>query len=57
MLTALGYIAAQQSKGAEKTYANTLWLLNCAATHPNSKILYTASDMIIYIHSDASYLS
>ena len=57
MLTALGSIAAQQSKGTEKTYADTLWLLNYAATHPNAKIRYTASDMILYIHSDASYLS
>ena len=53
MLTSLGSIAAQQSKGTEKTYADTLWLLNYATTHPNAKIRYTESDMIIYIHSDA----
>ena len=57
MLTALGSIAAKQSKGTEKTYAGTLWLINYAATHLNTKIHYTASDMILYIHSDASYLS
>ena len=57
MLTALGFISAQQSKGTETTYSNTLWLLNYAATHPNTKIQYTTSDMILYIHSDASYLS
>ena len=57
MLTALGSIAKQQTKGTEKTYANTLWLINYAATHPNAKIHYTASDMILYIHSDALYLS
>ena len=57
MLTAIGSIAAQQSKVTEKTYANTLWLLNYAATHPNAKIHYTASDMILYIHSDATYIS
>ena len=28
MLSALGSIAAQQSKGTEKTYSDTLWLLN-----------------------------
>ena len=27
MLTALGSIAAKQSKGTEKTYAGTLWLI------------------------------
>ena len=57
MLTALDSIAAQQSKGTEETYADTLWLLNYAATHPNAKIRYTESDMILYIHSNASYLS
>ena len=57
MLTALGSIAAQQSKIMEKTYADTLWLLNCTATHLSAKINCTASDMIHYIHSDVSYLS
>ena len=57
ILTALGSIAAQQSKGTDKTYADTLWLINYTATHPNAKIRYTASNMILYIHSDASYLS
>ena len=57
MLTALGSITAQQSKGTGKTYADTLWLINYAATHLNAKIRYTPSDMILYINSDASYLS
>ena len=38
MLTALGSIAAQQAKGTEKTYSDTLWLLNHTATHPNATI-------------------
>ena len=57
MLTALGSIAEQQSKGTEKTYADNLWLINYAATHQTAKIRYTPSEMILYIHSDASYLS
>ena len=57
MLTALGPIAAQQSKGTEKTYAGTLCLLNYATAHLNAKIRYTASNMILHIHSDAYYLS
>ena len=57
MLAALGSIVAQQSKGTEIKYADTFWLLNYAATHPNAKIRYTDSDMILYIHSDASYFS
>ena len=57
MLTALCSITAQQAKGTEKTYVDTLWLLNYAATHPNATIRYTASDMILHIHSDTIYLS
>ena len=57
MLVALGSISVQQAKGTEKTYADTLWLLNYAATHPNATIRYTASNMVLHIHSDASYLS
>ena len=57
MLTALGSIAAQQSKVTEKTYVDTLWLINYAVTHPNAKIRYTTSNRILNINSDASYLS
>ena len=49
--------ARLQAKGTELTYTNTLWLLNYTATHPDATISYTASDMILHIHSDASYLS
>ena len=57
MITALGSIAAQRAKGTEKTYADTLWLLNYAATHPNTTIQYTTRDMFLHIHSNAYYLS
>ena len=32
-------------------------MLNYVTTHPNTTIWYTASDMILHIHSNASYLS
>jgi hypothetical protein len=32
-------------------------LLDYLATHPYAAIRYHASDMILHIHSDASYLS
>lgn len=32
-------------------------LLNYCATHPNAKVLYSASDMILAIESNALYLS
>ena len=57
MLIALGSIAATQSQGTKKTYNETLWLLNYAGTHPDATICYSASDMILHIYSDASYLS
>ena len=57
MLAALVSISEQQAKGTDKTYADTLWLLNYATTHPNATIRYTASDMVLHIHSNASYLS
>ena len=57
MIIALGFIAAQQAKGTEKMYANTLWILNYGATHINATIRYTARNIILRIHSDASYLS
>ena len=57
MLAALISISAKQAKGTEKIYDDTLWLLNYAAMHPNATIRYTASDMVLHIHSDASYLS
>ena len=33
-----------------------VWLLNYAATHPDATINYHASDMILHVASDASYL-
>jgi hypothetical protein len=57
MLPALGTIAAQQSK-ANTTTANAVrQLLDYAHTHPDATIRYRASDMILRLHSDASYLS
>jgi hypothetical protein len=32
-------------------------LLNYAATHPDAVLSYHASDMVLHVHSDASYLS
>ena len=57
MLVALGSITATQSQGTKKTFDKTLWLLNYAATHPDATICYSASDMILHVHSDALYLS
>jgi hypothetical protein len=57
MLVALGSIASTQANATEKTYDEVLWLLNYASSNPDATILYTASDMVLHVHSDGSYLS
>ena len=57
MLPALGTLAAAQTKGTQATADAATKLLNYAATHPEAVVRFTASDMILHVHSDASYLS
>jgi hypothetical protein len=57
MLVALGTLAAAQTKGTEKTLNATVQLLNYTATHPDAAVRFHKSGMILYIHSNASYLS
>jgi hypothetical protein len=57
ILIPLNDIATEKTKATEKTYAATNQLLDYLAIHPNATIIYHASDMILHIHSDASYLS
>ncbi len=57
MLTALSSIASAQAKPTEATMANVKHFLDYAATHQNAVLRYHASNMVLVIHSDASYLS
>jgi hypothetical protein len=57
VLMPLNDIATEQTKATEKTQAATNQMLDYLATHPDATIRYHASDMILHIHSDASYLS
>ena len=57
MLTALSIIATEQTQGTHTTKAKTEHFLTYAASHPNATIKFYKSDMILKIHSDASYLS
>jgi hypothetical protein len=57
VLMPLNYIATEQTKATEKTQAATNQLLDYLVTHPDAAIRYHASDMILHIHSNASYLS
>jgi hypothetical protein len=53
----LNDIAFEQTKATEKTQAATNQLLDYLATHPDATIRYHASDIILHIHINASYLS
>jgi hypothetical protein len=57
MLVALGMIAAEQANPTQKTIEKCKQFLDYAATQEDVVITYRASDMILAIHSDASYLS
>jgi hypothetical protein len=53
----INVLASEQSKATAVTADKVIKLLNYCNTHPETKIRYHASDMILHIHSDASYLS
>jgi hypothetical protein len=53
VLMALSMIASEQTKGTECTMEKALQLLDYLATHPNAKVLFRASDMIMNIHSQS----
>jgi hypothetical protein len=57
VLMPLNDIATEQTKANAKTQAVTNQLLDYLATHPDTAVRCHASDMILHIHSDASYLS
>ena len=57
MLTALSTIATEQSQGTQNTKDKAEHFLKYAASHPDATIKFFKSDMILKVHSDASYLS
>jgi hypothetical protein len=57
MIVALNAISAAQSKATENTAAAIVHLLDYATTHPDAILRYKRSDMVLHVHSDASYLS
>ena len=56
MLVALNELGHSQSKPTENTMRALKQLLDYAATRPDAKIRFYASDMILYVDSDAAYL-
>ena len=57
ILCALSEIASQQSAPTEKTMERVNTFLDYMATHPDAIIRYYPSDMVLNVHSDASYLT
>ena len=57
VLPALSSIASEQASATENTDKKSTQLFDYLATHDNARIRYHASDMVLNIHSDASYLS
>ena len=57
ILTAVGSIATQQASGTAATMKAITHLLNYCATHPEATVRFIASDMVLWVDSDASYLS
>ena len=57
MLTAIGTIATEQTQATESTMRKITQLLNYCATHPEAVVRFHASDMVLWVDSDGSYLS
>jgi hypothetical protein len=57
VLMALSSIAIEQTKGTTNTMKKAKQLLDYLAINPKVTIWYQASNMIMNVHSDASYLS
>jgi len=57
MLVALGTLASQQANSTQATMQTLTHLLNYCALHPDAIICYHASNMVLWTHSDAFYLT
>jgi hypothetical protein len=55
-LMTLSLIGVKQTKAMEKTMCRCIQLLDYLLEHSDAKVQFHASDMILNIHSDASYL-
>ena len=57
MLVALGTIATEQARPTQSTLDKVEQFLDYAASNPSAILTFHASDMVLAVHSDASYLS
>ena len=57
LLPAVCLLASDQSAPTQSTWKSALRLLGYAKANPDGRLVYQPSDMILRIHSDASYLN
>jgi hypothetical protein len=57
LILPVNILASEQTQATSATADKIIKLFNDCATHPEAKLRYHASDMILNIHSDDSYLS
>jgi len=57
LLVTCNDIGIQQTKSTTNTLNLISWLLDYMATYPNPSITFKASDMVLWISSNSSYLS
>ena len=57
ILVTISSLSTQQAKPTVRTRAAVNHLLDYCATHPNAVTRFHASDMVLHVESDASYLS
>ena len=57
MLCALNKIASRRAKPTDTLMKDVYRFLQYAASYPNGRLVFKASEMKLFIHSDASYLS
>ena len=57
ILMAVNDLAAQQANATITKEAHTHKLLNYLAIHPDASVTFKPSNMVLQVHSDASYLS
>ena len=56
MLVTLSAIASQQAKPTVETMRKTLKFLDYVSTHPDAILTFSASNIVLNVHSDASHL-
>jgi hypothetical protein len=57
IITGLSSLAATQAKPTAQTLFLINWLLDYVATNPDAILTYKKSDMVLAVHSNASYFS